>query len=59
MHIGLVGLGKMGANMRERIRSAGHEVTGYSRTSPIRDVTSLEELVAALPTPRIVIVMDG
>ena len=57
MHIGLVGLGKMGANMRERIRSAGHEVTGYSRTSPIRDVTSLEELVAALPTPRVVIVM--
>jgi 6-phosphogluconate dehydrogenase len=57
MHIGLVGLGKMGANMSERIRSAGHEVTGYARHSDIRDVTSLEDLVAALPTPRIVIVM--
>ena len=57
MHIGLIGLGKMGANMRERIRSAGHEVSGYSRTSPDRDVTSLEELVAALPVPRIVMVM--
>ena len=57
MHIGLIGLGKMGANMRDRIRDAGHEVTGYSRTSPTRDVSSLEELVAALPIPRVVIVM--
>jgi 6-phosphogluconate dehydrogenase len=57
MHLGLIGLGKMGANMRERIRGAGHEVVGYSRTSPIRDVSSLEELVAALPAPRVVFVM--
>jgi 6-phosphogluconate dehydrogenase len=57
MHLGLVGLGKMGGNMRERIRGAGHEVIGYSRSSDTRDVTSLEELVAALPTPRIVWVM--
>ena len=57
MHVGLIGLGKMGANMRERIRSAGHEVSGYSRTSPTRDVASLEELVAALPAPRVVIIM--
>jgi 6-phosphogluconate dehydrogenase len=57
MHLGLVGLGRMGANMRERIRAAGHEVTGYSRTAKDRDVNSLEELVAALPTPRMVWVM--
>jgi 6-phosphogluconate dehydrogenase len=57
MHIGLVGLGKMGAHMRERIRSAGHQVTGYARTADIRDVASLEELVAALPVPRVVMVM--
>ena len=57
MHIGLIGLGKMGANMRERIRSGGHEVSGYSRTSPTRDVSSLEGLVAALPAPRVVIIM--
>ena len=31
MHIGLVGLGKMGANMRQRIRAAGIDVTGYDR----------------------------
>jgi len=57
MHLGLIGLGKMGANMRERIRDAGHEVVGYSRSSPDRDVASLEELVAALPAPRVVFVM--
>jgi 6-phosphogluconate dehydrogenase len=57
MHLGLIGLGKMGGNMRERIRRAGHDVTGYSRSSDTRDVTSLEELVAALPTPRVVWVM--
>jgi 6-phosphogluconate dehydrogenase len=57
MHLGLVGLGRMGANMRERIRGAGHEVTGYSRTPSNRDVGSLEELVAVLPIPRTVWVM--
>ena len=31
MHIGLIGLGKMGYNMRERLRSRGIEVTGYDR----------------------------
>ena len=31
MKIGLVGLGRMGGNMRERIRAAGHEVVGYDR----------------------------
>jgi 6-phosphogluconate dehydrogenase len=57
MRIGLIGLGKMGANMRDRIREADHEVVGYSRSSPTRDVASLEELVAALPAPRVVFVM--
>ncbi|MGI9157606.1 MAG: NAD(P)-binding domain-containing protein [Marmoricola sp.] len=27
--IGIVGLGKMGANMAERLRRAGHEVVGF------------------------------
>ncbi|HEY8881789.1 MAG TPA: NAD(P)-binding domain-containing protein, partial [Dermatophilaceae bacterium] len=36
MRIGLIGLGKMGGNMRDRIRAAGHEVIGYSRTSTSR-----------------------
>jgi 6-phosphogluconate dehydrogenase len=57
VHIGMVGLGRMGGNMLIRLRRAGIDVTGYDRSSPNRDVTSLDELVATLPTPRIVWVM--
>ena len=57
MHLGLIGLGKMGGNMRLRIRGAGHEVIGYDRNPDISDVTSLEQMVAALPAPRVVWVM--
>jgi 6-phosphogluconate dehydrogenase len=53
MHIGLVGLGRMGANMAERLRRHGHEVETYARTDPARTVTSLEELVARLEPPRV------
>ena len=38
MHIGLVGLGKMGANMRDRLRKGGIEVTGYDRNPEVSDV---------------------
>ncbi|WP_255353815.1 NAD(P)-binding domain-containing protein, partial [Aeromicrobium sp. Leaf272] len=31
MHLGLVGLGKMGGNMRSRLRDGGVTVTGYDR----------------------------
>lgn len=58
MHIGLVGLGKMGANMRSRIRAAGIEVTGYDRNPDVTDVPSLEALVESLPAgERVVWVM--
>ncbi len=57
MHIGLVGLGKMGGNMRERLRRAGHTVTGFDHNPDVRDADSLEDLVAALPAPRVVWVM--
>ncbi len=57
MHIGLVGLGKMGGNMRSRLRNAGIEVTGYDRDPGVSDVASLAELVAALPAPRTVWIM--
>jgi 6-phosphogluconate dehydrogenase len=57
VHIGLVGLGKMGGNMRTRLRNKGIEVTGYARDPGVSDVGSLEELVRGLPTPRIVWVM--
>jgi 6-phosphogluconate dehydrogenase len=49
MKIGLVGLGKMGANMRERLRRAGIEVVGFDRNPEVTDVDSLADLVEALP----------
>ncbi|MFF4015541.1 phosphogluconate dehydrogenase (NAD(+)-dependent, decarboxylating) [Streptomyces sp. NPDC001843] len=57
MELGLVGLGKMGGNMRERIRRAGHTVVGYDRNADLADVHSLEELVGKLSGPRVVWVM--
>lgn len=57
MHIGLIGLGKMGFNMRERLRRKGLTVTGFDRNPEVTDVASLEALVSGLPTPRIVWVM--
>jgi len=57
MHIGIVGLGKMGANMRDRLRAAGLTVTGYDRNPEVSDVATTAELVAALPAPRLVWVM--
>lgn len=58
MQIGLIGLGKMGGNMAERIRRAGHQVVGYDRNeSAPRDVDSLQALVDALEAPRAVWVM--
>ena len=57
MQIGLIGLGKMGGNMRERIRRAGHTVIGYDRDPGVSDVGSLNELVERLEGPRVVWVM--
>ncbi|WP_055494069.1 phosphogluconate dehydrogenase (NAD(+)-dependent, decarboxylating) [Streptomyces sp. TP-A0356] len=57
MQIGLIGLGKMGGNMRERIRRAGHTVIGYDRNRDVSDVNSLTELVEKLEAPRVVWVM--
>jgi 6-phosphogluconate dehydrogenase len=57
MHIGLVGLGKMGNNMRARLRDHGIEVTGYDPNPEVTDVPDLAALAAAVPSPRIVWVM--
>ena len=58
MQIGLIGLGKMGGNMAERLRRDGHQVVGYDRSpdSP-RTVDSLEALAGAQTAPRVVWVM--
>jgi 6-phosphogluconate dehydrogenase len=57
MQLGLVGLGKMGFNMRERLRDGGHEVVGYDPRPEVTDVPSLAGLAAALEAPRVVWVM--
>ncbi|TFD46252.1 decarboxylating 6-phosphogluconate dehydrogenase [Cryobacterium sp. TMT1-2-1] len=57
MHIGIIGLGRMGANMRTRMRAGGIEVTGYDRNPDLTDVASVAELIQALPAPRIVWIM--
>jgi len=57
MELGLIGLGKMGGNMRERIRQAGHTVVGYDRSPDVTDVGSLKDLVGGLSAPRVVWVM--
>jgi 6-phosphogluconate dehydrogenase len=57
MRLGMVGLGRMGGNMAERLRAHGHEVVGYDAFSPATQVASLDELVAALPKPSVVWVM--
>ncbi|WP_443082098.1 phosphogluconate dehydrogenase (NAD(+)-dependent, decarboxylating) [Terrabacter sp. C0L_2] len=57
MQLGLIGLGKMGGNMRERLRRAGHEVVGFDRNPDVADVSSLPDLVKALEAPRVVWVM--
>lgn len=66
MELGLIGLGKMGANMAERLLKGGHRVVGYDRDAEaVRRVTdqgnegasSLKELVSKLKSPRIVWLM--
>jgi len=57
MQIGMIGLGRMGGNMAERLRRAGHEVVGYARSPQNRDVASLTELVSRLSAPRTVWIM--
>ena len=56
-HIGMVGLGKMGGNMRARLRTAGVEVTGYDPNPAVTDVADLADLAGALPVPRVVWIM--
>ena len=67
MHLGIIGLGRMGANMARRLRRSDIGVTAFNRTQSVTDeladetglvsATSIEELVAALPSPKIVWLM--
>ena len=57
MKLGMVGLGRMGANMAERLRRGDHEVIGYDRNPDVSEVGSLSELVDGLTAPRTAWVM--
>ncbi|MEN0139388.1 MAG: phosphogluconate dehydrogenase (NAD(+)-dependent, decarboxylating) [Rhodococcus sp. (in: high G+C Gram-positive bacteria)] len=57
MRMGLVGLGRMGHNMRERLRARGHDVVGFDPGVSSSDVDSLAALVASLDGPRVVWIM--
>jgi 6-phosphogluconate dehydrogenase len=51
MKVGVVGLGRMGGNMTERLRERGHEVASYARSGG-GTADTLEELVSQLEPPR-------
>lgn len=66
MRIGMVGLGRMGANMVRRLLARGHECVVYDRSSQALEAAvyagatgaaSLEDLCAALPSPRLLWIM--
>jgi 6-phosphogluconate dehydrogenase len=57
MQMGLVGLGRMGGNMRERLRAAGHEIVGFDNRQEISDASSLADMVKQLAAPRVVWIM--
>jgi 6-phosphogluconate dehydrogenase len=54
--LGMVGLGRMGGNMTERLREHGHEVATYARSGG-GTATSLEQLVSQLEPTRVVWLM--
>jgi 6-phosphogluconate dehydrogenase len=57
MQLGIVGLGRMGGGIRDRLRRAGHQVVGHDRQAELSDTTSLRDLAATLTAPRLVWLM--
>jgi 6-phosphogluconate dehydrogenase len=57
MNFGMIGLGRMGGNMVERLREHGHVVETYARTNPARTAGSLVELAGKIDQPRVVWLM--
>ena len=67
MQLGMIGLGRMGGNMAQRLMNAGHEVIGYATTLKTRDAfaketgavaaSSLDEFVSKLIPPRLIWLM--
>jgi 6-phosphogluconate dehydrogenase len=66
MRVGMIGLGKMGGNMAQRLLRGGHEVVGTARDAASiaaledaggKGAADVPELVTALPAPRAIWVM--
>jgi 6-phosphogluconate dehydrogenase len=66
MELGMIGLGKMGANMTLRLLEGGHNVTVFdfshqavanSVAAGAKGASSLEEMAKALPSPRVIWIM--
>ena len=66
MKLGMVGLGRMGANMAARLQAGGHTIVAFDRSAEAvaaavgagaTGAASLEEMVGALEPPRAVWVM--
>jgi 6-phosphogluconate dehydrogenase len=56
MKLGMIGQGRMGGNMTERLRQHGHEVATYARSGGTT-ADSVEDLVSQLEPPRVVWMM--
>jgi 6-phosphogluconate dehydrogenase len=52
MQLGMIGLGRMGNGMTERLRERGHDVKTYDPAVESRTAASLEELASQLDAPR-------
>ena len=58
MKIGIIGLGKMGSRIAEKLVEEGHAVVGWNRSeSPLKNVDTIQELVEKLDKPRIIWIM--
>jgi 6-phosphogluconate dehydrogenase len=66
MKLAMIGLGRMGANMAERLVRGGHEVIGYdpnenarksAEQSGVASFSSIESIAGALPDPKILWMM--
>ena len=66
MQLGMIGLGRMGANMAQRLVRGGHRVVGFDHSEEacksaaqfgIEPVATLQAMVDALPAPRVLWMM--
>ncbi|MEX1103271.1 MAG: NAD(P)-binding domain-containing protein, partial [Dehalococcoidia bacterium] len=57
MSVGMVGLGRMGQGLTDRLRKMGHQVVGYDQNPAVSDASSLAQMVERLPSPRVVWLM--